>query len=76
MSTFDYIAQAAMSSLKASMKSDIQLDSLQSDKRLTLENLKEDISFLKNIKERCTELTAQLAYRNVTLFKNKSKLII
>lgn len=74
MNTFDYIAQTAMTSLKASMISDIQVVSLQSDIRLqTLLNLKEDISFLNDIKERCTELTAKLASRNVTLFINKSK---
>ena len=77
MNSFDYISQTAMTSLKASMISDIQVASLQTDIRLqTLLNLKEDISFLNNIKERCTELTAKLASCNVSLFKNKSKQFI
>ena len=77
MNSFDYCTEIAKTSLKAAMKSDIQIESLQSDMRfLSLLNLKEDIAFLYEVKDRCTELTVKLSKRNITLFKNKSKKFI
>ena len=71
MNSFDYCTEIAKTSLKAAMKSDILNESLQSEMRLLA--LQEDIEFLKEVKDRCTELTTKLSNRNITLFKNKSK---
>lgn len=74
MNSFDYCAEIAKTSLKASMKTNIEVEPPQSDERiLTLNNLREDIEFLNDVKERCAELTVKLANRNVVLFRNKSK---
>lgn len=73
MNSYDYFTETAKSSLRASMKSDILIETDQSDKRhITILNLREDIAFLHEIKDRCTELTTKLGVRNLTLFRNKS----
>ena len=74
MNIFDYCTEIAQTSLKAAMKSDFQIDTLESDERLR--SLQEDIAFLNEVKDRCTELTNKLANRNITLFKNNSKIFI
>ena len=67
MNNSEYCLETAKSSLKASMKSDIIA--------ATILNVRDDFTFLREIKDRCVELTSLLSARNLLLFKNKSKLI-
>lgn len=74
MNSFEYCSEIAKISLKAAMKSEISNESVTSE--MSLLNLQNDIEFLKEVKDRCTELTVKLSKRNITLFKNKSKKFI
>ena len=64
MNNSEYCLETAKSSLKASMKSDII--------SATILNVRDDYQFLREVKERCVELTGLLSARNLLLFKNKS----